>query len=103
MHLDPDPDAELRRQVSVDAGTMGHDPEVEAIDGGTRYTLTTHDEGGVTELDVMMASHISDLVHRLSNAEPGVEAERDDEVETVVGDGQDHRPQGAKSLYAVQG
>lgn len=102
VHLPPADDAELRRQVAVDAGAMGHDPQLEDIEGGTRFVLTTHDAGGVTELDITMASHLSDLIHRLSGAEPGVEAERADEVETVVGEGQEHQSQDA-NLYAVQG
>jgi 4a-hydroxytetrahydrobiopterin dehydratase len=77
VHLAPEVDAELRRQVAVDAQSMGHAPAVETIEGGTRFVLTTHDAGGVTELDVTLASHISDLVHRLSSSEPGVNAVRE--------------------------
>ena len=51
-----------------------------------------------------MASHISDLVHRISNSEPGVEAERDDDIEAVFGDGTDnHGRKVGSNLYAVQG
>lgn len=90
VRLAPDLDRELRRQVSVDATSMGHDPSVESVGDATRFVLTTQEAGGVTELDVVFASHISDLVHRLSNAEPGIEAERQDDAEVVVGEGQDH-------------
>jgi len=83
VHLDTDTDAELRRQIAVDAGAMGHEPSFEEADGGTRIVLRTEDAGGITELDVMMASHISDLVHRLEHSEPGVEAERTDETVAV--------------------
>ena len=76
-------DAELRRQIGIDAGAMGHDPEFEKSKGGTRIVLSTADEGGVTELDVVMASHISDLVHRLSSAEPGITAVRRDAAVAV--------------------
>ena len=88
VHLDPDQEAELRRQLEVDAGAMGHAPTFEAGDGSTRIVLRTTDEGGVTELDIMMASHISDLVHRLSHTEPGVEALRTDEEVVVFRSGQ---------------
>lgn len=71
--------AELRRQVAVDAEAMGHLLAFE----GNRVVLTTPEAGGVTELDVVMASHVSDLVHRISHAEPGVEAHRDDETLVV--------------------
>ncbi len=79
VDLDDTQLAELRRQVAVDAEAMGHTPTFE----GNRVVLTTPDAGGVTELDVVMASHVSDLVHRISNAEPGVEAQRDDETLVV--------------------
>ena len=88
VHLAPDVDAELRRQVTVDAQAMGHDPAVESVDGGTRFVLTTHDAGGVTELDITLASHISDLVHRIKNEEPGVEALRHDEAIVIFRSGE---------------
>lgn len=87
VHLDEQQLAELRRQVAVDAEAMGHAPTFQ----GARIELTTPEQGGVTELDVMMASHISDLVHRLSHAEPGVEALREDETVAVIRPGQSAR------------
>lgn len=66
---------ELRRQVAVDADGMDHHPVVDEVDGGLRFTLWTHSAGGVTELDVSLASHISDLAHRLTGAE-GIHAVR---------------------------
>lgn len=75
LQLTPEQDAELRRQVAVDADRMDHHPQVEPVDGGTRYTLWTHTAGGVTELDISLAAHISDLVHRLTGA-PGIHAVR---------------------------
>ena len=86
VHLPPHLDEKLRRQVDVDSSAMGHAAEVERVDGGTRYVLTTHDVGGVSELDVALAAHISDLAHELSSREPGVEAVRDDDVDVVVGE-----------------
>ncbi len=84
VHLSAEIDAEMRRQVSVDAHAMGHLPSVEDIEGGTRYRLSTEEVGGISELDVTMASHISDLAHRLNDGEPGVDAVRHDEVEVPV-------------------
>ena len=75
-HLTAELDAELRRQVSVDSASMGHEPVVENVAGGTRFTLSTQESGGVTELDISLAAHISDLVHRLSSDEPGINAVR---------------------------
>ena len=81
--LDATQDAELRRQIGIDAGAMGHDPSFEKGKGSTRIVLRSVDEGGVTELDVVLASHISDLVHRLSSAEPGIDAVRRDEAVAI--------------------
>jgi 4a-hydroxytetrahydrobiopterin dehydratase len=83
LHLDPKQDAELRRQIGVDGEAMGHLPSFEKSNGGTLVVLRTEAAGGVTELDVMMASHISDLAHRLSADEPGVDAVRTDETVAV--------------------
>jgi 4a-hydroxytetrahydrobiopterin dehydratase len=76
LQLDPKKDAELRRQIGIDGEAMGHVPSLEKSKGGTLIVLRTEDAGGVTELDVVMASHISDLAHRLSADEPGVDAVR---------------------------
>jgi 4a-hydroxytetrahydrobiopterin dehydratase len=74
--------AELRRQVLVDAGAMKHDVLMTEQEGGaTRFLLTTASAGGVTELDIAMASHLSDLMHHLSGGEPGVHAVREGAVE----------------------
>lgn len=70
VQLPEDLDAELRRQVDVDATAMGHLPEVARVDTGTRYALTTAEVGGVSELDVALAAHISDLLRRLAPRRP---------------------------------
>jgi 4a-hydroxytetrahydrobiopterin dehydratase len=104
FHLPPRLDEELRSRVDVDATAMGHPADVERVDGGTRFVLTTPEVGGVTELDVALASHISDLAHELSEREPGVEAVRDDEVDVVVGesDAQELRTQPEKVRAQVR-
>lgn len=84
VHLPLHLDAELRRQVDVDADAMGHAPDVQHSAGVTRFALSTREVGGVSELDVALASHISDLAHRLRPSEPGVQAVRKDEVELVA-------------------
>jgi len=91
VHLPADLDAELRHQVEVDATALGHLPQVEAVEGGTRFTLTTQEVGAVSELDVALASHISDLAWRLTKDapvpdEPGVHAVRTDDAEVVIED-----------------
>jgi pterin-4a-carbinolamine dehydratase len=84
VRLTPEQDAELRRQVTVDAEAMGHRPRIESIEGGTRFTLRTADAGGVTELDIAFASHISDLSHRMAGSEPGIDAVRAGDPVVIV-------------------
>ena len=86
VKLPPLQDEALRRQVEQDAEAMDHHPEVHRVKGGTVFVLSTRDKGGVTELDVAMASRISDLAHRLKPSEPGVAAVREDEPDVVAGD-----------------
>jgi 4a-hydroxytetrahydrobiopterin dehydratase len=86
VHLPAAKDAALRAQVEQDAEAMDHHPQVIKVEGGTRFVLSTHSEGGVTELDVALASRISDIAHRLSPKEPGVQAVRKDDVDVVAGD-----------------
>ena len=85
VHLTRKQDAELRRQIEVDADAMGHGAVVEERDGGvTRFVLTTEEEGRVTELDIVLASHISDLAHRIAADEPGVHAVREGDPVVIV-------------------
>lgn len=84
-------DRELRRQIAVDADAMGHHPVVEDLPGGTRYVLWTHSAKGVTELDIALAAHISDMLHRLSG-QAGVHAVREGEAVAVVRAGEQARP-----------
>ena len=83
VRVTPEQDAELRRQVAVDADAMGHHPVLEDVSGGTRFVLWTHDQQGVTELDIALASHISDLLHRLTG-QRGVSAVRSGAAVAVV-------------------
>ena len=56
-----DPDA-LLAAVAESADAMDHHPEVSQDGGAITFTLWTHSEGGVTELDIALASHIDDLI-----------------------------------------
>ena len=84
FHLPHRLDEKLRHQVDTDAAAMGHEPTVERLPDGTRFVLRTDEVGGVSELDVALAAHISDLAHRLRASEPGVDAVREDDVELVA-------------------
>ena len=87
VHLPADLDAKLREEVEIDSQAMGHEVQVEKTKSGTRFSLSTHEVGGVSELDVVLASRISDLAHRLLDSEPGVEAVRRDEIDVDMNDG----------------
>ena len=56
-----DPEA-LLAAVAESADAMDHHPEVSRDGTAVTFTLWTHSEGGVTELDIALASHIDDLV-----------------------------------------
>jgi pterin-4a-carbinolamine dehydratase len=51
LHLPGNLDAELRRQIAVDATAMGHQPTVVDLPDGTLFRLSTDEVGGVSELD----------------------------------------------------
>jgi len=78
-----DPDALVAAVADV-ADTLNHHPKVErADDGAVGFVLWTHSEGGVTELDIALASRIDDLIlvaqHRERppvNAQPNMEEEQ---------------------------
>ena len=86
VHLETDAAAAFREQVESSASSMGHAAQLEEVPGGFRVTLTTPEAGGVTELDIALASRVSDLAHRVAPEEPGVTAVRRDDVDVVVGD-----------------
>src|SRR4051794_34478909 len=48
--------------VGEAADAMDHHPEVSRDGGAVTFTLWTHSAGGVTELDIALASRIDDLV-----------------------------------------
>lgn len=45
--------------VAVEAEEMGHHPDIDVRWRTTRWLLTTHDAGGLTQLDVELAHRIS--------------------------------------------
>lgn len=97
VHLAPDQDEELRRQVALEGESWEHPAVIETMSDGTRYVLSTPEVGGVSELDIAMASRISDLAHALATKEPGVEAEREDDPEVVSGAAENQLPSAGKA------
>ena len=82
--LAPEHAEQLVARVAEDAGARGHEPLVERVEGGARFVLTTSEVGGVSELDIALASRISDLAHQLDEGTRGVEAVRQDEPEVYA-------------------
>jgi 4a-hydroxytetrahydrobiopterin dehydratase len=97
VHLPTHLDETLRYHVDVDSAALGHAPAVEAVPGGTRFALRTEEVGGVSELDVVLASRISDLAHRLRPEEPGVAAVRQDDFEVADSTGEGTALSGAEA------
>ena len=64
--LTTDEDAELRRLVAAAADAMDHHPVLEDDAGATRWVLWTHSAGGVTDLDLTLASRIDVLVGQVT-------------------------------------
>lgn len=63
-------DAEVREQLAIVADAMNHHPEVERTGQETRFTVFTHSAGGVTSLDIPLASQIDSLVRRATGQAP---------------------------------
>jgi 4a-hydroxytetrahydrobiopterin dehydratase len=66
VSLDRSAQDRLLAEVQQAADAMDHHPEVSRDDSAVRFTLWTHSEGGVTELDIALASRIDDLVLKAS-------------------------------------
>ena len=69
-----DPEA-LLSSVAESADSMDHHPEVSRDGESITFTLWTHSEGGVTELDIALASRIDDLVLAANHVRRGASGE----------------------------
>ena len=49
------------RDAADEAEQMNHHPDIDIRWRTTRWLLTTHDKGGLTQLDIELAHRISDL------------------------------------------
>lgn len=56
---------DLVRQVAAAAEEMNHHPDIDIRWRTVSFTLSTHSEGGVTQLDVDLAARIDDLAAAL--------------------------------------
>lgn len=52
-------------QVAVEAEEMDHHPDIDIRWRTTHWTLSTHSEGGLTQLDIELAHRISQAASRL--------------------------------------
>jgi 4a-hydroxytetrahydrobiopterin dehydratase len=52
----------LLASVAEAADALDHHPEIDRSGDGITFTLWTHSKGGVTELDIALASRIDDLL-----------------------------------------
>lgn len=60
------PDAvRLVDEVADEAEQMGHHPDIRIAYVTTTWTLSTHSEGGLTQLDIEMAHRIAQAASRL--------------------------------------
>jgi len=59
--LDDAQHADFLERVKVTSDAMDHHPEIARNGSTTRVTLATHSAGGVTELDIALASRVNDL------------------------------------------
>jgi 4a-hydroxytetrahydrobiopterin dehydratase len=86
-----DPEA-LVVAVAETADTLDHHPEVQREGGAVTFVLWTHSQGGVTELDIALASRIDDLVlttqHLVRDVTGHVHAAGDG---AATGGGESHR------------
>lgn len=62
---------DLLAKVGEAADALNHHPEIERDGDGITFVLWTHSEGGVTELDIALASRIDDLVLGANHLERG--------------------------------
>ncbi|MGA8979387.1 MAG: 4a-hydroxytetrahydrobiopterin dehydratase [Pedococcus sp.] len=52
-------------EVAVDAESMNHHPDIDIRWRSVRFVLSTHDQGGLTQLDVELAHQISQAAGRI--------------------------------------
>ena len=52
-------------EVAADAETMNHHPDIDIRWRSVTFVLSTHDQGGLTQLDVELAHQISQAAGRI--------------------------------------
>jgi len=77
----------LLAAVQETADTLDHHPEVQRDGNAVTFVLWTHSQGGVTELDIALASRIDDLVLAARHLERGAQGDIHEVDEAPPGDG----------------
>lgn len=92
---------ELLAAVQESGDAMDHHAEVERDGERITFVLWTHSEGGVTELDITMASHIDDLlaIARHEGVVPGQASEEEAMAETEGASDPGYRTRGRPEAY----
>lgn len=62
--------AEVQRRIMISADAMDHHPDITRSGRETQYVLSTHSEGGVTSLDIALASEISTQIRGVLGQPP---------------------------------
>lgn len=73
--------------VAEAADAMDHHPEVDRNGDSVTFTLWTHSAGGVTELDIALASRIDDLVLTTNHLQRDATGALHEVDESATGDG----------------
>src|SRR3954453_5838258 len=73
--------------VGETADAMDHHPEVSRDGDAVTFTLWTHSAGGVTELDIALASRIDDLVLTTNHLQRDASGHLHEVDESATGDG----------------
>ncbi len=61
---------QVQQRIRVSADAMDHHPDVSRSGQQTRFVLTTHSDGGVTSLDIALASEISTQIRGVLGQAP---------------------------------
>jgi 4a-hydroxytetrahydrobiopterin dehydratase len=62
VHLPDAQVAEFLANLETIARSMNHDPDIDRLGGDLTITMSTHSDGGVTDLDITYARQVDALI-----------------------------------------
>ncbi|WP_131745427.1 4a-hydroxytetrahydrobiopterin dehydratase [Frankia sp. Cppng1_Ct_nod] len=68
--MDEETSDETVEKISIVANELNHHPVVDRARGVTTFTVWTHSQGGVTDLDITLASRISEILRQHGIGDP---------------------------------